>query len=40
MTKTKPSTTQDLDPATKVLIAQRKRAARTLLKRRRRKSHQ
>jgi hypothetical protein len=36
--------TSDLDPATlahlKILLAQRKRAARTLLKRRRQKSHQ
>lgn len=43
----KPSNTmtmQDLDPAQlahlKILLAQRKRIARTLLKRRRKKSHQ
>lgn len=45
MTKTtKTLEAQDLDPATlahlKILIAQRKRIARTLLKRRRQKSHQ
>jgi hypothetical protein len=45
MSKTsKTMTTADLDPAAlahfKILLAQRKRAARTLLKRRRRKSHQ
>lgn len=45
MTKTaKPNTPSDLDPATlahlKILTAQRARSARTLLKRRRKKSHQ
>ncbi|HET9623842.1 MAG TPA: hypothetical protein VFP84_20865 [Kofleriaceae bacterium] len=45
MTKPDNTTTvDDLDPATlahlKVLLAQRKRAARVLLKRRRQKSHQ
>jgi|SwirhirootsSR3_FD_contig_41_16856486_length_402_multi_4_in_0_out_0_1 hypothetical protein len=45
MTKTtKTPATSDLDPATitylKILVAQRKRSARTLLKRRRKKSHQ
>jgi hypothetical protein len=37
-TKTKPTTNPD--PATQVLERQRKRAARALLKRRRRKSNQ
>lgn len=45
MTKTsKTVATSDLDPATiahlKILLAQRKRSARALLKRRRKKSHQ
>ena len=45
MTKTsKTMTAADLDPAAlahlKILLAQRKRTARTLLKRRRKKSHQ
>jgi hypothetical protein len=44
MTKTTKTPDTDLDPETithlKILAAQRKRSARTLLKRRRKKSHQ